>query len=91
MFVTYVLYSVTFNKIYIGYTSSLIERFRSHNFLSQKGYTFKYRPWIVAYVEFFDLKAELKLSFLNKSFRKKILNDYIKYIEIIIGSLFFQG
>jgi len=56
MFVVYVLYSVKHQKIYIGYTSALIDRFHSHNKFSTKGYTVKYRPWIVAHVEFFESK-----------------------------------
>ena len=57
MFVTYVLYSEKFDKIYIGYTSDLIDRFNSHNYLSSKGFTSKFRPWIVIYVEFHDSKT----------------------------------
>lgn len=57
MYVVYVLYSQKFNKIYIGYTSSLISRFRSHNKLG-KGWTKKFRPWIVVLVEFFETKKE---------------------------------
>ncbi|MFD3275114.1 GIY-YIG nuclease family protein [Aquirufa echingensis] len=57
MFVTYVLYSATFDKIYIGYTSDLISRFHSHNSLAKSGYTIRFRPWKVIYVEFFDLKS----------------------------------
>ena len=56
MFVVYVLYSVKHQKIYIGYTSALIDRFHSHNKFSTKGYTVKYRPWIVVHVEFFESK-----------------------------------
>ncbi len=56
MFVVYVLYSVKHQKIYIGYTSALIDRFHSHNKFSTKGYTLKYRPWIVVHVEFFESK-----------------------------------
>jgi putative endonuclease len=58
MFVTYALYSANFNKIYIGYTSDLIDRFYSHNRLATKGFTTKFRPWIVVHVEFFDTKAQ---------------------------------
>ncbi len=47
MFVTYVLFSPAFNKIYVGYTSDLIDRYNSHNFLSTKGFTKNFRPWIV--------------------------------------------
>ena len=57
MYVTYVLYSQKFNKIYIGYTSSLISRFKSHNELG-KGWTKKFRPWKVVLVEFFKSKKE---------------------------------
>lgn len=35
-FTTYSLYSVNYDKIYIGYTSNIIDRFCSHNLLSEK-------------------------------------------------------
>lgn len=57
MFTVYVLYSSTYNKIYIGYTSNLIQRFKSHNELSSKGWSIKFRPWIVLYTEIFDNKT----------------------------------
>ncbi|MDC0514966.1 GIY-YIG nuclease family protein [Flavobacteriaceae bacterium] len=49
-FVVYILHSAQHQKIYIGYTSNLIQRFYSHNFLSKKGYTSRFRPWIVIHV-----------------------------------------
>jgi len=57
-FTVYVLYSTEFDKIYIGYTSNLINRFHSHNSISKKGYTIRFRPWIVAYVEVYLKKSE---------------------------------
>ena len=57
-FVTYVLYSVLFDKIYIGYTSNIEERILAHNILATKGYTIKYRPWVIAYTETFRSKKE---------------------------------
>ena len=70
MFVVYVLYSVNHQKIYIGYTSALIDRFHSHNKFSTRGYTVKYRPWIVVHVEFFESKiAALKREKEIKSSR----------------------
>ncbi|WP_281232053.1 GIY-YIG nuclease family protein [Flavobacterium gelatinilyticum] len=57
-FVVYILFSEKFNKNYTGFTSNLIERFKSHNLLATKGYTAKYRPWEVVYVEFFNSKNE---------------------------------
>lgn len=56
-FVVYVLFSEKYNKIYVGYTSHLINRFLSHNTLSTKGYTVKFRPWKVVHIEFFDDKT----------------------------------
>ncbi|NRS92853.1 GIY-YIG nuclease family protein [Frigoriflavimonas asaccharolytica] len=57
-FVVYVLYSEKYKIHYTGFTSDLISRFRSHNLLSNKGFTRKYRPWLVVYVEFFDNKKD---------------------------------
>ena len=57
-FVVYILFSEDYGKTYIGFTSNLIERFKSHNYLSKKGYTIKFRPWKVIYVEFFSTKSE---------------------------------
>ena len=57
-FVVYILYSEKFNKNYTGFTSNLIERFKSHNVLGTKGHTLKFRPWTVIHVEFFSFKAE---------------------------------
>ena len=82
-FVTYVLYSLKFNKIYIGYSSSLIQRFYSHNKFSNKGFTVKYRPWIVVYTEFFKTKNEamkkekwLKSGVGRKFIKEKVLPFY---------------
>ncbi len=57
-FVVYILHSEKFDKIYIGYTKNLLQRFLSHNELGTKGYTLKFRPWRVFYVEFFNSKSE---------------------------------
>ena len=57
-FVVYILYSEKFDKTYIGFTSSLIERFKSHNELETKGFTIKFRPWKVVYLEVYISKTE---------------------------------
>ena len=56
-FVVYVLFSEKFNKNYTGFTSNLIERFKSHNHLGTNGYSIKFRPWKVVHVEFFNSKV----------------------------------
>ena len=58
MFTVYILYSAKFNQIYIGFTSDLPNRFLSHNELATKGHTIKYRPWVIAYTEEYQTKAE---------------------------------
>jgi putative endonuclease len=58
VFTVYVLYSATYKKIYIGFTSSLEERIRSHNELGTKGWTVRYRPWTLIHKEIFESKAE---------------------------------
>ncbi|MDX5326466.1 MAG: GIY-YIG nuclease family protein [Bacteroidota bacterium] len=58
MHCTYVLYSHLYNKLYVGETSSIIERFRSHNHLATKGFTTRYRPWMVIHIEFFESRPE---------------------------------
>ena len=61
MFKVYALYSERFNKIYIGMTSNLEERFKSHNELSSKGWTKNFRPWrIIHFEEYVDKKDALK-------------------------------
>ena len=58
IFTVYVLFSPKHQKIYIGYSSNLVERFKSHNELSTKGWTRSYRPWLVIYNEFYQTKSE---------------------------------
>ncbi len=77
-FVVYILFSEDYGKTYVGFTSNLIERFKSHNYLSKKGYTIKFRPWQVIYVEFFTTKSEaLKREKLLKSGKGR---EFIKEI-----------
>ncbi|WP_297333497.1 GIY-YIG nuclease family protein [Flavobacterium sp.] len=77
-FVVYVLYSEKYNKHYIGYTSNLLERFKSHNFLGTKGYTTKYRPWVVIYTEFFQSNKEAieREKYLKTGAGRDYINHY---------------
>ena len=54
----YFLYSPKFAKTYVGFTSNLEERLKSHNDLGQKGWTLKYRPWKLVFSETHVLKAD---------------------------------
>ena len=79
-FVVYVLYSVSYDKIYIGFTSNLSERLVSHNEKGTKGWTIKYRPWVLIYTEEFEEKSgalkrekELKTARGRRFIREEIL------------------
>ncbi len=58
MYSVYILYSKSYNKIYVGYTSNLEQRLLSHNVLGKKGWTIKFRPWVLIYEQKFAVKAE---------------------------------
>jgi putative endonuclease len=75
-FVVYILYSEKFNKNYTGFTSNLIERLKSHNYLETKGYTLKFRPWIVIHVEFFIYKSEAMKR--EKYFKTGVGREFIQ-------------
>ncbi len=83
MYTVYILYSASFDKIYIGYTSNLIQRFHSHNELSNEGWTTRYRPWVVIYCEWYNVKEdamkrekELKGGQGRQWIRDKIATEY---------------
>ncbi|MBI2281359.1 MAG: GIY-YIG nuclease family protein [Bacteroidetes bacterium] len=80
MYKVYVLYSKEFNKIYIGYTSDLEDRFLSHNEKATKGFTVKYRPWEIAFFEEFETKpnAMKREKELKTSRGRTFVWDYLK-------------
>ena len=65
MYKVYILYSIKFNKIYIGYTSNLEQRLLSHNELGKKGWTIKFRPWTLIHQEEYQTKEEALLREKN--------------------------
>jgi putative endonuclease len=54
----YILFSKKYNRLYIGYSEAIVERFYSHNSIAKKGYTIRYRPWKLIHCEFFSSKKE---------------------------------
>jgi putative endonuclease len=75
----YVLHSPAYDKIYVGFTSNLEQRMLSHNILATKGWTVKFRPWVLIHTETFPTKTEamrrekqLK-SAAGRTFIRKIL------------------
>lgn len=58
VFTVYILYSENNNRLYIGYSSNSLERYHSHNGLSKKGFTTRYRPRKMIHIEFYSSKSE---------------------------------
>lgn len=58
MYHVYVLHSSLHEKIYIGYSSDLGVRFIYHNQGPSKGWTARYRPWALIWIEKFETKRE---------------------------------
>jgi len=58
MFYVYILYSERYGKTYTGYSQYPEQRLLSHNELSKKGWTIRYRPWKLIHIEAFQTKAE---------------------------------
>lgn len=83
VFTVYILYSTSYDKIYIGFSSNLISRFHSHNQFSNKGWTKRFRPWTVIYCEYFQEKSQamsrekqLKSAVMRNIIRNKISDDF---------------
>jgi putative endonuclease len=60
-YTVYILFSQKYCKTYVGFTSNLEERFKSHNELGNKGWSIKFRPWQIVYTEEFIDKKEAML------------------------------
>jgi len=57
VYITYILYSKTTDKYYIGYTSDIEARLTRHNQKS-KGFTGRVNDWEIKYTEQFTTKEE---------------------------------
>ena len=81
MYIVYILHSAKYDKVYIGYTSNLKERLLSHNELGKKGWTIKYRPWLLVHTESFETKQQALLrekELKSGKGREWIWNELVK-------------
>jgi putative endonuclease len=58
VYTVYVLFSERSGKHYVGFTGNLKLRLLSHNELSGKDWTKRYRPWKLIHAEEFATKTE---------------------------------
>ena len=84
MFVTYILYSKSKNKYYIGATSNLNERLKKHN-TNHKGFTGGIGDWEVCYSENFENKTDaLKREKTIKSWKSRVkIEELIKLAQLV--------
>ncbi len=54
----YILYSLTAEKSYVGYTNDIGRRIREHNQDLQRSFTSRFRPWAVIHTEEYATKHE---------------------------------
>jgi putative endonuclease len=76
MYHVYILYPQSHQKTYVGFTSDLEERLKSHNYYSKKGWTIRYRPWIVIYTEMYNDKKSAMAR--EKYFKTGAGRDFIQ-------------
>ncbi|WP_445298479.1 GIY-YIG nuclease family protein [Lacibacter sp. H407] len=79
-YTVYILYSISFDKYYVGYTGDIIaERLRRHN-SNHNGFTGGSGDWIVKYTECFNNKQDAIQR--EKEIKSKKSR---KYIEALIA------
>lgn len=80
MYFVYVLYSREYDRIYIGYSTDITSRIKSHNDPRNRGWTTKFKPWILLYSELIPSKKEALFrekqlkSFKGREFIKSLLS-----------------
>ncbi len=80
MFFTYILYSPSINKYYIGITENLEWRLERHN-MGWGKFTSKGTPWTLVYFETFDTKNEAlkREKEIKRKKSRKFIEDLIDH------------
>ena len=83
MYSVYILWSKTFEKTYVGFSSNPELRLLFHNEKASKGWTLRYRPW--ALIETFSFDTKKQALELEKYFKTGAGRDEIQRILIAKG------
>ena len=80
MFYVYILRSIDFGKIYIGFTKDLEKRVEHHN-LGLDNYTKKYLPWKLIFYEAYlsEEDARRREIFLKSGRGREIIKEQLKF------------
>jgi putative endonuclease len=73
----YILYSVEYDRYYVGHCEALESRLSRHNNAAVPS-TKKYVPWVLVYFEAFTTRAEA--SKRVREIKKKKSRKYIEYL-----------
>jgi len=79
MYCVYALYSPGYNKIYIGFTSDVQARLKSHNSPINKKGTSSFQPWELIYTEHRSTKQDAMIrekqlkSFSGREFIRTLI------------------
>ena len=79
MYYTYILYSKTFDKTYVGFTSDLAARLIAHNHEKNTSWTRRYQPWELFYFEQFATKTEAMSR--EKELKSGVGREFIKSLK----------
>jgi putative endonuclease len=77
MFYIYIIYSITLDKYYIGYTSDLSKRLTEHN-LGISTYTSKAMDWDLKYSKAFPTREEAMRK--EKEIKRKKSRTYLEWL-----------
>ena len=77
-FTVYIMFSEKFKKHYVGFTSNIDLRFKSHNEFG-KDWTSRYRPWRKIYAKEFQSKSEAMLY--EKWLKSGVGRNFIKTLQ----------
>jgi putative endonuclease len=90
VFYIYILYSISSDKYYVGYTNDFRRRLLEHNTSERDTYTSKHRPWLIkavfecGLVESNAMKTE---RFIKKQKSRKFIERLCDSSFILTGSL----
>lgn len=72
----FVLYSYKFDRIYVGYTTSLTDYMVTMNVMESDNPLYEFRPWTLVHMELFATEEE---AMVREGFLKQDLGqDYIR-------------
>ncbi|MEO1011590.1 MAG: GIY-YIG nuclease family protein [Bacteroidota bacterium] len=78
MFTTYIIYSPSLDRFYVGHCQDVGKRLQRHNNGNGSSYTKKAKDWELKYTKFFVTRAEA--SGLERTIKGKKSRRYIEWL-----------